>query len=364
MGDIGNKKDRYIYLDILRILATIGVVVGHLSAQYWESIEIGGYSWNVFTLYGGIIRWCVPDFMMISGALILSRDIPISKIYKKYCLRMVVTYFTWSLLYYIFADLANSPIQQVKNLLSLNAEGFVNILFAGFFHMWFIPMITGMYMCVPLLRQIVKEKSYARYFIILSLVFVFIIPQIDAWMNDFEMVTIRNYFNIFNRYVGSLQLNTIMGCAGYFIIGWYLNKYECKKMQRILIYILGILGAGITLLCTYYSSVKYGISSQTYYATLRLNLLMMAVAMFVLVKNIDWSFLEKFTPFISKLSKWSFGVYLVHLIVIGTLYKLGIDTLMFNPLYCVPVMTVVVTVFSFAISALLNKIPIVNKYIV
>ncbi len=67
----------------------------------------------------------------------------------------------------------------------------------------------------------------------------------------------------------------------------------------------------------------------------------------------------------AKLSKYSFGAYLFHLFVINWLeLRFGLNTLSFNPVLSVTLITLIVFIISFAVSAVLNKIPFVKKYIV
>ena len=45
-----NKK-RYIYLDILKILASIGVVFIHVSAIGWNTFQPTSFEWKVMNIY-------------------------------------------------------------------------------------------------------------------------------------------------------------------------------------------------------------------------------------------------------------------------------------------------------------------------
>ena len=74
---------------------------------------------------------------------------------------------------------------------------------------------------------------------------------------------------------------------------------------------------------------------------------------------------DKMNRFISVLSKYSFGAYLVHVLIIEQLNTLaGINTLSFNSIFSVICIGVFVTVVSFVISALLNNVPVARNYMV
>lgn len=72
-----------VYFDYLRITAIIAIVVLHSASQNWYAADITSPTWNAFNIYDSLMRWGVPVFVMISGALFLSKEQPIKKIYKK-----------------------------------------------------------------------------------------------------------------------------------------------------------------------------------------------------------------------------------------------------------------------------------------
>lgn len=103
---------------------------------------------------------------------------------------------------------------------------------------------------------------------------------------------------------------------------------------------------------------------QNYYGNFTVNVLFEAIAVFTWFKykkyDQDW-----LNAFIRKLAKYSFGAYLVHALVIEQLnIRFGLNTLSFNAVFAVICIGVLVFTISFAISAVLNKIPVVKKYMV
>ena len=72
---IVNKDNKYNYIeyfDWIRIYSSFGVIIIHVSAQNWYITFPGQYEWEVFNFYDSIVRWSVPEFFMISGALFLN----------------------------------------------------------------------------------------------------------------------------------------------------------------------------------------------------------------------------------------------------------------------------------------------------
>lgn len=86
------QPQRIAYFDVLRILATFAVIVLHLSAQHWADTDVYSRSWQAFNLYDSAVRWAVPVFVMISGALFLSGSQSIGHILKKNVSRLVTAF--------------------------------------------------------------------------------------------------------------------------------------------------------------------------------------------------------------------------------------------------------------------------------
>jgi len=82
--DISNwHGNRIYYLDYLRLFAAIAVIILHTVDTEFGSTKVTVFKWQYLNACDGLVRWCVPVFVMISGALFLERQIDIKKIYSK-----------------------------------------------------------------------------------------------------------------------------------------------------------------------------------------------------------------------------------------------------------------------------------------
>lgn len=144
--------------------------------------------------------------------------------------------------------------------------------------MWFIPMIIGLYMCIPIIKQIIKSKLIMKYFMKLSFIFVFIIPQLISFSNDFIGGSFANIVNKINTVVGTMNLHIVLEFCFCFILGYILNNIKLKKCERNLIYILGTIEFSCTILFNAMVAWKTNEPCQTYYNNFSINVLFESIA--------------------------------------------------------------------------------------
>ena len=348
---------RVIYFDVLRVLATFTVIVLHLSAQHWADTDVFSNAWLAFNLYGGIVRWSVPIFVMISGALFLGRDTDIHTILKKNVARIATVFLSWSGCYAL-VDLVfrHAPLSVV-----------LSQLITGHYHLWFLYMIVGLYLLIPLLRPIAQSETLMRYFLLLALIFTFLLPQLVL------------YFSFISPQL-SVVIKTVsmytycyfpLGFTVYFVGGYYLSRKDFSRREEAVLYAVGILALLFSIIAPVVHAKAQGAPSAVFYNYDSLNVLLTSVPIFVFAKqhlNLS-SFREgdrqaKALAFVRQLSRYSFGVYLVHPMVIELLQHFGIDTFSCNAFFSVPLLAVFVFAVSALISALLNAIPFVKDHFV
>lgn len=343
-------EERTIFLDYLRVFSTFAVMILHISAQNFRVADVNSFAWQTFNVYDSMVRWAVPVFVMISGSLFLNRDISTKQLYSKYILRLTVSFLFWSLLY--------SFIKGGSVLSRLSA------IVHGHYHMWFILMMIGLYMCIPIIKPIVQSDYIAKYYLLLSFVFTFAVPELLCLTDDFGPEFIAKSAHSIYSSITTMNMHIVMGYVSYYILGYYLFKTELIRKQRIGIYVLGLFGLAVTIALDSAVALKTQQPCTNYYGNFNVNVLLMAIAVFTLFK---YGVFQNNTinNIMRKLSKYSFGAYLIHAMVIDLLNNyFGINTLSFNPVVSVIVLGLFVFIVSFCASALLNQVPIIKKYFV
>ena len=331
------------YLDYLRIIASMTIVMIHTASGHWGDLPINGYEWNIINLFDAISRWGVPIFVMISGALFLSKDIDTKTLYTKYVKKLVIVFFGWSFFYGIITFLSTRELRS-----------FAATFISGYFHQWYLLAAIGLYIATPIMRRIVKDKKTCEYFILLSFIFSTLIPTILNVLRLFDI-------NIFNGFFDNLRLCSISGLFGYYALGYYLDTYKAKHTKAI--YVLGIFSFIFTILGTTIISNILGTANEAFYGPNTINVFFVSIALFIFFKE-KYAKAET-TAFYKKWSKYTLCIYLVHpfvQLVLSRIFKINI--LMFNPLLAIPMHFTITYISSFAIAAIASKIPIVNKYLV
>lgn len=347
------KENRVVYADILKIFATFSVILLHVSASNWGLVRIETFEWKVFNFYDSLVRFGVPIFVMLSGMFFLKqgKEISYKNIYKKYIFRIFTAFIFWSTFYSLYINLSNND--------NINKDIIIRIIkdiITGHYHLWFLFMIIGLYIITPMLRKIVQnDKKATEYFLLLWLLFTVVLPII---------IKIPVFIKL-NVLVNKLNFNFVLGYVGYFIGGYYLETYTISNRNRNVIYLLGILGIISTIVFTYIISMMQGKANGILYGYFSPNVMFVSVAVFVFFKYeiSKIKFNKTSLKIINTLSSCTFGIYLVHDFFNIILSKNGLNTMIFNPFISVPTIAILVFILSFAVSYIISKIPILNKYI-
>lgn len=348
-----NVSGRIVWLDLLRVICIFFMMMLHVAASRFDMVEVSSGEWQVFNFYDGLARFCVPEFVMISGVFFLNpkKEYTIEKLLKNNIWRIVTAYFFWA-----FCYAASSAFLEHKSLGGAFWKDTLSNTISGWYHLWFLNMIVGIYLVVPFLRKIAADKKLLQYFILLAVVFGYV----------GEMVcVIPGAGEIMGSARDKMSLYMILGYTGYFMAGYYFYTYDISVRSRRLIYVLGVLSTFVTIGGTSILSRRAGYGDQTFYNYLFPNVCFTAWAVFLFFKEhaAKISFSAKWGGRIGRLAELGFGMYLMHQFVNTALRLLGITTTSFAAVLSVPVLTCVVFAVSFVVIFVMSKIPFARKYL-
>ena len=300
-----DNKERVYYLDVMRTIACFLVILLHTSA-YFLLENFGSADFWIGDCINGLTRVAVPLFVMITGALMLNEDYQYSfaKMWR-HIKKMIIFFVFWSVLYcFVFHIL--SPIARHE---SVSVKEAVTALITGHYHLWYVYLVIGIYLIVPILRLWVKKENliYIKLFLSISFVLCFVFYR--------AIVVIGYFFEDFTALhvvYESIDLQFVGGYTSYLILGWLLSEYDVRK--KGLIYILGIVGAAVSIVGTGVLSIALNDVVQLFENT-SFNVLASSIAAFVLIKdkffgrNYGSSLGQRIVKFVSS---HSLGIYAIH----------------------------------------------------
>ena len=140
------RKYRNINLDLLKVLACVGVVLLHTTMDGFK--ETG--SWNLLTYLYYLGTYSIPLFFMVNGYLLLGkREITYSYILQK-VKWILITVSSWTFIVWLFKrDFTENLIKKIVG--SLIQKGY-------FFQFWFFGALMLIYICLPILKKFLNSK--------------------------------------------------------------------------------------------------------------------------------------------------------------------------------------------------------------
>ena len=143
-----------------------------------------------------------------------------------------------------------------------------------------------------------------------------------------------------------------------------LSKYDITDKIKKWIYVISIVSFFIQVFATSFISSKVGIAQQFLYEASRPNVVIQAVAIFLFVKDLPLkiNFSDRSKTIIGTVSKYSFGMYLVHDFFNLFFTKIGFTVMCMNPVVSILLRTIVTFILSFVVVWILDKIPLIRKH--
>lgn len=286
---------RVYYFDFLRAFAILSVVLMHSVAPYIRDLD--NYSWAYVNFIDSIVRYSVPLFIMISGALLLSKkDLKISMFIKKRFTRILLPTVVWSLLYIYLYKNISFDFTIVKVLLN----GPV------YYHMWFMYMLISLYIAYPLLWGYVQKVN--KFNIIYILIAWFLMVSIEPALQRFYGINIGIRSEVLTYYMG------------YFLLGYFLTTYNFKFKYSKIFY--GVTSLIIIALTAYGTALLSETKLNLYfYGNVSPNVIILSMTVYLFFKEVDFQNIYTKFPFlhtfILHLSNTSLGIYLLHPIILN-----------------------------------------------
>jgi len=342
------KPQNLDWINSLRLIALLAVIALHVSA-----IPLGQYghvdlnTWLTADFYNALVRFGVPVFVMVTGALTLHREYELGAFLKKRLSRVVAPFIFWSLVYVwyswyieilVFTGHWWADVKMVLHQLKYGAS----------YHLWYVYMLIGLYFLIPVISIFVRNatKRQLEYFLAMWLI---------------TMLITQPGLSRFNPQV---DIHYFSGYAGYLVLGHYLTfhvNYSRKlviSMWAMFFCLLVIITAGT------YCMYKYTTLGTLFYEPLDPPVVLLATSVFLLGRFTKVSLPPIILKFKNFASAYNYGIYLSHALILYFLDDpFGISFKLCMPILSIPITALICFAISLLLVWVLSKLPVVGKWL-
>ncbi|MBR4826761.1 MAG: acyltransferase family protein [Bacteroidales bacterium] len=385
------EKSREVWVDWLRVTACFLVMMTHSSEPFY----LGGEGSLILTrsdaiwvsVLNVIPRACVALFVIASSYLQFPIHYDTRTFFRRRAVRVLVPFAFWSVVY---ALVWGEPVQNFKDLL-------LNFNYAAG-HLWFVYMLIGIYLLMPLLSPWAARvgKKELQFYLLLCFATT-LIPLVRQWVGGAAPV-IYGPSGIPNaaKYPlwGEASWNSyglfyyFSGFIGYLLLGLYFRRFAAERnWGRTIALAAPLFLAGFGICCAGFlhrvwadCGGSFPVEGPVGLAALwegpwlndTAGVALMAVAWVLVFRKIgaDSRF---FRGVVLPVSQASYGMYLCHMLILGAVSAwlrgslgIGVDGIL--GIWTTPVQIISTAIISFTASALfcllVRRIPKAGKLII
>lgn len=380
MKNTDSTTNRAIWVDWMRVAACFMVMLVHSTEPFY----LGGEGAQILTrsdafwaaFFDSFVRACVPLFIVASSFLQFPLHYTTGEFFRRRAVRILIPFAIWTVVY---ALVWGEPVENFRGLL-------LNFNYAAG-HLWFVYMLVGLYLIMPLLSPWAEKVSKKELQVYLGIWFLTtLLPLVRDWAAGGQLAVTYGPFGLPRQALyplwGEASWNGygvfyyLSGMVGYLLLGLYFRRFVGKlswgKTLAIALpaYLAGfaisfggflrrVLASGEVFPKS--GTIDLAVSWETTWCNDTVGVALMTIAWLLLFRKItaDGRFYQRV---LLPVSKASYGMYLCHLLVLVPV------SAYFRPLCPTPVAILVTAVVSFvvvaAFSVLVQRIPKAGKWII
>ncbi len=325
-------QNRVVWLDVVRLVAMFAVVMCHCCDPFTFTPSVTSPELKMCgTVFGSLLRPCVPLFVMITGALLLPVRQEASLFYKKRISRVLYPFVLWSILYSLFPWITGTlglspeiisvcfPYASESILAQSFSHSWLNVAKSVMnfgeidAHMWYIYLLIGLYLYLPIFSAWVEKASErAKLWFLLAWGVTLFVPYYRAFVNIYLWGSCS-----WNEFYG---LYYFAGFNGYLLLGHYLRHHRLPLKKTLF---FGILSFAIGYAVTFKGFLQTSLNPNStaeqlelFYYFLSPNVVMMTWPIFALCQHVRTKSL-RLQRWLANLTTCGFGVYMVHFFLTG-----------------------------------------------
>jgi surface polysaccharide O-acyltransferase-like enzyme len=307
--EIKNPSAWIGYGNLMRILACIAVVALHTSAWVlFFDTDIGQGTWQFNNILSACCRWCVPLFVMLSGAIFLDRPVAGSAwaFIRKRVERVGIPLIFWSVFYFAWNDYSRMQEFNLKNDLLLILKG------QPHYHLYFLFVMIGLYTITPWLKAW-QDRSTKKSQLV-SVGVILVVSSIAVSACKLFSVHTENALTFFIPFIG------------YYLLGFQLKDLKLGGGRLVLAWLgfitMILVAANESVLIAQISWAKDPKFFDLFYVYCNPAIVVMSACVFLMISNSRMA--RKIANgeqlgsrgWLRVIGRTTFGIYLIHPLVL------------------------------------------------
>lgn len=293
MAETDTEK-HYIYIDFLKIIAFLGVVTMHTTALVILAPPDGTDCRQYLTYLNAATRFCVPMYILCSGAMILRKPIDdIKNFFLKRFSRVVVPFIFWGIIYEIVINGVTNPLTMAQDFYYHKVS----------FHLWFVYMIVVAYLFAPVLADVVQKLS---------------LQKLNYMLGVWIMFACVVEFGFLIKDTSVIALYRLCLFTGYFLAGWMIHNRKIFSLKlsglQLLLISAAVVAVAAWLINTYTENQNKFYDSLVSPYTILIILWSLAIFQYFREHEDFFTSRPKLAEWITKIGALIYGGYLIHVL--------------------------------------------------
>ncbi|MDO5695534.1 MAG: acyltransferase family protein [Eubacteriales bacterium] len=326
---------------LLRVLAVWAVVLLHalyVSYNLFQT-QLSGAVIEWAALLTNELLWAVPCFLMVTGALLLTPEKPLTcrKVYTRYLPRILGALVVWTPLFALFDVVASGTPMNGERIV----EAFRHIIVGdGWTHLWYLYLLIGLYLLMPFFQRALIASSRRELYVLTGILVVFL--SIVPFLQSTGFV------------IGfTIPVTTIFPL--YLLLGYGLRTGRFRRLG-IPLFLAGTAASGFIFI--YMMRTGLETKGSWFWSYASLFIIVQAVGLFLTVQRLFRN--HRSGRILRLLDETSFGVYLLHMVFIRLLFHHWRINLLNRPLLFA-LAVIGIYLLSFILTAVGRRVPLLRK---